>query len=105
MSTTHEPLLERQRNALRHASQLPQNDPLQILFVAIWMTSVHEVPCRLTLAALKKQFWRLYARRYRRPAFDADELQRRTWSGLTATQRRRYKLNRPIDKTPIKYLP
>lgn len=98
MSTTHEPLLERQRNALQHASQLPQNDPLRILLIAVMFTVRHGgVP--YTKAALKKQFWRLYARRYCRLSSPADL---RSYRNPCEAE---LGFLLPADKTPIKYLP
>lgn len=104
---TIQPLLDRQRNALRHASRLPPNDPLWILLAGAYGVAAHRQFPNLT-RLLARQFWRLYVRRYQYrfnefPFYDSlgfrEERFRRDGNPKNCIART------PIDKTPIKYLP
>lgn len=112
--STIQPLLDRQRNALRHASRLPPNDPLRILLAGAYGVAAHRQFPDLTrqfpdlTRQLFRQFWRLYVRRYQYrfnefPFYDSlgfrEERYRRDGNLKNCIART------PIDKTPIKYLP
>lgn len=101
---TAQPLLERQRNALRHASRLPFSDPLRILLVAAGL-AVRTGGLPHTRDALKKQFYRLYIRRYCAGEPDVDVLRCRMQARYPLYMAHRLGLRRDFDKTPIKYLP